>query len=174
MDTGELMRTIKVVARARLESVPDAAAGLPKGVRLLDSWHTKRDRAVLFWIDKELDPHGWGQAMLHHERFELAEDGWHPAGAGGHSCDTAEELVDRLGPGLHRLGGGYRDPLRVTMAIASREVSMIALSSDGRRSMRRPGVDGLSLFGITFNDPITYAHPLDQAGHSLASEPLLL
>ncbi len=142
MDAGELMRTIKDAAKARLDSGPDAAAGLPDGARLLDSWQSKRDGAVLFWIDEELDPNGWGQAMLHHERFELGENGWQPAGGGGHSCETAEQLIDRLGCGLHRLGGGYRDPVRVTFAIASREVSMIALRSAARRSARPPGLTG--------------------------------
>jgi hypothetical protein len=161
------------VARAVLESVPEAGAGLPDGVRLPDRWSNKRDGAVLFWIDRELNPHDWGQAMLHHERFELDNDCWHPAGGGGHSCETAKALLDRTGPGLHRLGGGYRDPVRVTMAIASRDVATIELRSERGSTTRPPGADGFCILGITFSDPITYAHPLDASGQSLG-EPLIL
>lgn len=89
IDADELMERIRTVAGAVLQSVPDASAGLPEGVRLLGSWRNKRDGAVLFWIDKELDPHGWGQATLYRQGFELGTDRWHPAGGGGHSCDNA-------------------------------------------------------------------------------------
>jgi hypothetical protein len=173
IDADQLTGTIKTVARAVLESVPGAGASLPEGVRLLDSWSNKRDGAVLFWIEQELDPHRWGQATLHHERFELDKDCWHPAGGGGHSCETAEVLLGRMGPGLHRLGAGYRDPVRVTMAIASREVVTIELRTERGSTTRRPGADGFCIFGITFSDPITYAHPLYVSGQSLG-EPLIL
>jgi hypothetical protein len=78
------------------------------------------------------------------------------------------------GRGLHRLGGGGRDPLRLTIAIASPDVSTIQLRSQQSITDRAPGVDGFSLLGITHTDPITYAHPLDARGSQIGSEPLLL
>ena len=173
IDAGEVLQAVQRVAKAALESRPDAAGGLPAGVRLLDSWWGRRDGAVVFWIDRSLNLHGQGQALLHHEQFERHQHDWQPAGAGSGSCESPQVLIARLGRGLHRLGGGGRDPLRLTTAIASGEVATIELRSDHGSTIRRPGADGFCLFGITFSDPITYAHPLDAAQRSLG-EPLLL
>ena len=87
----------------------------------------------------------------------------------------ATEIVAESGPGLHRLGGSSGgDPVRLTHAIASPEVSTIELRSAAGRSQRRPGVDGFCLLGTTHQGPITYAHALDSTGRSLSSEALLL
>ena len=95
-------------------------------------------------------------------------------GAGGSGTSTASEILAELGVGLHRLGGGSRDPVRLTEAIASPEVVSIELRSDQGVSRRAPGVDGFCLLGITHSDPITYARPLDANGQPLGSQRLLL
>ncbi len=86
---------------------------------------------------------------------------------------TADGL-EADGAGLHRLGGGSRDPLRLTVALASPDIATIELRHDRARSTRPPGVGGFYLFGITHGDPITYARPLDSDGQPGAGEPLLL
>jgi hypothetical protein len=106
---------------------------------------------------------------------ELVHGAWRPRGSGGTTTHTASELLAEKGAGLHRLGGGSAgDPVRLTEAIASPEVSIIELRSDDGKSERAPGMDGLCLLGITHQDPITYAYALDSTGDSLPSEPLLL
>lgn len=79
-----------------------------------------------------------------------------------------------MGVGLHRLGGSSHDLVRLTFAIASPEVTTIHLRGAHDLSERWPGVDGFCLFGITHQDPITYAHAVDATGAVLPDEPLLL
>jgi hypothetical protein len=118
--------------------------------------------------------HDWGLPSLECVKFDWTGDGWDSNSGGGRSTATAAELLEDRGPGLHRLGRGGRDPLRLTTAIASPEVSTIQLRSQQGIADRAPGIDGFSLLGITYADPITYAHPLDARGSQVGSEPVLL
>jgi hypothetical protein len=99
---------------------------------------------------------------------------WRSRGGGGAGTFSASKILVEVGVGLHRLGGGSRDPVPLTQAIASPEVSSIELRSDDGLSERQPGRDGFCLLGITHQDPITYAHALDATGAALPGEPLLL
>jgi hypothetical protein len=170
----DLSRELELAAIARFESDADAGAGLRSGVRMLDCWRDARYGAVLFWVDRELDLRGFGHAVLHNAHFELANGVWRTRGGGGGGTFTASEILAEKGVGLHRLGGSSCDPMRLTLAIASPEVSSVELRNDHGISSRAPGVDGFCLLGITHSDPITYARPLDADGRPLASEPLLL
>jgi hypothetical protein len=129
---------------------------------------------VLFWVSSDMGLHDWGRPSLECVNFDRTDDGWQSIRGGGHSAATASELVDQRGPGLHRLASDGREPLRLTIAIASPDVSTIQLRSPKSIADRPPGVDGFSLLGITHTDPITYAHPLDARGSQIGGEPLLL
>lgn len=142
---------------------------------MLDCWRDRSYGAVLFWVDRELALLSPDRAALHCVQCELVSGSWRSRGSGGATTQSASELVAEKGPGLHRLGGGSAgDPVRLTYAIASREVATIELRSDSGKSERRPGADGFCLLGITHQDPITYAYALDSACDLLRSEPLLL
>lgn len=174
MATQNLHKILSVAARSALTGDLRATAELPDGVTLLDRWSNKRYGAVLFWVSSDMGLHDWGLPSLERVDFEWTGDEWHSARGGGISGATAPELVHDRGPGLHRLGGGGRDPLRLTIAIASPDVSTVQLRSQQGIADRAPAVDGFSLLGITHTDPITYAHPLDARGSPVGSEPLLL
>src|SRR6202035_5976498 len=109
----------------------------------------------------------------HHQGLELIDGVWRSRGGGGGNTSTAGEILAKKGVGLHRLGAGPRDPVRLIQAIASPEVVSIELRSDQGVSSRSPGVDGLCVFGITHDDPITYARPLEAQGQPVGTESLL-
>jgi hypothetical protein len=172
--TQNLHEILSVAGRSALTGDLRASTGLPDGATLLDRWSNKRYGAVLFWVNGDMGLHDWGLPSLERVDFDWTAERWHSASGGGISAATAPELVHERGPGLHRLGGGGRDPLRLTIAIASPDVSTIQLRSQQSITDRAPGVDGFSLLGITHTDPITWAHPLDARGSQIGSEPLLL
>ena len=89
---------------------------------------------------------GFGEAVLHHVDLEWVDGIWRGHGGGGAGTFNAAEILDDLGPGLHRLGGSSADPVRLTQAIASPEVAMIELRSDRGVSSRPPGLDGFCVF----------------------------
>jgi len=157
-----------------MDTAADTSVALPAGVRILDNWRSGKYGAVLFWVGQELDPWGSGEAALHHEGLELVDGEWRSRGGGGGNSSTAGEILARKGIGLHRMGGGSRDPVRLIQAITSPEVVTIELRSDQGVSLRAPGVDGFCMFGITHSDPITYACPLDVQGQPIGSDRLLL
>lgn len=112
--------------------------------------------------------------MLHLVHCDLLDDAWSSRGGEGWSTFTAAEILSETGSGLHRLGGAAHDPVRVTLAIASLEVSSIQLRSDYGTGERQPGEDGFCLLGITHHDPITYARALDANSEALPGEALPL
>jgi hypothetical protein len=170
----ELMHELNLAAAAELESGA-GSDGLRAGLRLLDRWRDRPCGAVLFWVERELGLVSPDRPALHCVQCELVNGAWRGRGSGGTTTQSGPELLAEKGPGLHRLGGGSGgDPVRLTYAIASPEVSTIELRSDRGKSYRRPGMDGFCVLGITHQDPITYAHALDSTGDSLPSEPLLL
>lgn len=170
----ELKRELDLVAMAELARGLETAQATRHGVRLLDSWRDGDHGAVLFWADRELDLWGHGHAVLHLVHCDLLDDAWRSRGGGGWSTFTAAEILSETGSGLHRLGGAAHDPVRVTLAIASLEVSSIQLRSDHGTAERQPGEDGFCLFGIAHHDPITYARALDTRREALPGEALLL
>jgi hypothetical protein len=165
---------LTATAQSALTGDSRPGAELPDGARLLDRWSNKRYGAVLFWVDSDMGLHDWGMPSLEDVHFDWTRDGWHSNSGGGSSTATAPELLEDRGPGLHRLGGGGRDPLRLTIAIASPDVHTIQLRSQQGIADRAAGADGFCLFGITHTDAITYAHPLDAHGSQIGSEALLL
>jgi hypothetical protein len=170
----EIWLTLPRCAIAAIDTTADTSVALPAGVRILDHWRNGRYGGVLFWVGRELDPWGSGDAALHHEGLELIDGAWRWRGGGGGGTSAAGEILARKGVGLHRLGSGLKDPVRLIQAIASPEVVTIELRSDLGVSLHAPGVDGFCLFGITHSDPITYACPLDLQGQPVGSERLLL
>jgi hypothetical protein len=53
--------------------------------------------AVLFWIDRELDLWGWGEAVLHQADFDFVDGSWLRRGGGGAGTYTAEEILATKG-----------------------------------------------------------------------------
>lgn len=170
----ELKRQLDSAGLSRLESVPHVAQELPAGVRMLDLWRNSGHGAVLFWVAEKLDLWGFGDAVRHLVMCECVGGRWRCCGGGGHGTLTAAEYLAEMGVGLHRVGGSSGGPVRLTLALASPEVSSIELRSDDDVSSRSPGVDGFCLLGITHSDPITYARPLAADGRPLGHERLLL
>jgi hypothetical protein len=170
----ELIYELELAAAAELESEAGSEA-LRAGIRLLDRWRDRSYGAVLFWVDGELGLISPDRPALHFVQCGLVNGVWRSRGSGGTTTQSASELLAERGPGLHRLGGGSAgDPVPLTDAIASPEVSTIELRSEARKFGRRPGIDGFCLFGITHQDPVTYAHALDATGDLLPGDPLLL
>ena len=99
---------------------------------------------------------------------------WHVSGGGGWGTFAACDYIAETGGGLHRFGGSSGGAARLTLSIASPEVSLIEVRSDHDVSSRSPGVERFCLLGITHSDPITYARPLDADGRPLAGERVLL
>ena len=95
-------------------------------------------------------------------------------GHGGSGTCTAAEHTAKEGMGLHRLGGSRDHATRLTIAVASPEVSVIELRSEGRISSRSPGADGFCLLAALDSDPITYARPLDAHGEPVGTHSVLL
>lgn len=170
----ELMLELDRAAAAELQSGADSAR-LPAGVRLLDAWLDRSFGAVLFWLDRDLGRFESDRRALHVCDCEFVGGAWRSRGHAGATARSVAEIIAEKGPGLHRLGGSSAgDPVRLTHAIASPEVSTIELRNALRVSERRPGVDGFCLLGITHQDAITYAHALDSSGAPLPTEPILL
>ncbi len=171
----ELRHQLDELTRETLTAGAITAGRGPDEVRILDLWSDQRYGAVLFWVDASLDLYGNGEAVLdaRHAR-RSGHDAWTPLGAGGMSTQTAERILDGRPPGLHRLGGGSSDPLRITIGIATSDVTVIRLKSAEGSTDRQPGTDGFFIIGITFEDPITYAYGVDHAGQSIPGERLLL
>lgn len=169
----ELMRELDLAAAAALDSGAGSRS-LRGGVRLLDAWRDGSHGAVLFWLDGARGLWDADHPVLHHVDCELHDGAWRCRGSGAAWAQSAGEILARTGPGLHRLGGGSQDPVRVTCAIASPEVTTIELRSARGVSERRPGVDGFCILGITHQEPITYAHAFSSTGDALPGEPLLL
>jgi hypothetical protein len=170
----QLIYELELAAAAELESGA-GSEGLRAGIRVLDRWRDRSYGGVLFWADREVGLIRPDRPALHRVQCELLNGAWRGRGSGGMTTPSASELIAEKGPGLHRLGGGSAgDPVRLTDAIASPEVSTIELRSDRGKSERRPGMDGFCLFGITHQDPITYAYALDATGDPLPGEPLLI
>jgi hypothetical protein len=161
-------------AAAELESGAGSQS-LRAGIRLLDTWRDRSNGAVLYWVDRE---HGLvrdDRPALQWVQCDLVKGAWRSRGSGGATTQSASELLTEKHPGLHRLGSASAgDPVRLTYAIASPEVSTIDLRSDIGRSERWPASDGFCLLGTIHQDPITYAYALNAAGDPLTSEPLLL
>jgi hypothetical protein len=169
-DLDDILTT---VARSALTDDSRASAELPDGATLLDRWSNERYGAVPFWVSSDLGLHDWGLPSLECISFDWTSEGWDSTSGGSGSTATAPKLLQDREPGLHRLGSRGRDPLRLTTAIASPEVSTIRLRSQHAVADRAPGIDGFSLLGTTHADPITYAHPLDTRGSQVGG-PLLL
>jgi hypothetical protein len=150
------------------------ASGLPTGVRGLDLWTDGRYGSVLFWVDREVDISGFGHAILLHHNAKLQDGEWRSTGSGGMGSYEPEQILRGLRPGLHRLGSGTQDPMRVTIGIGTCDVSAIQLRNENGTRARPLGADGFFLLGITFQDPITYAYAIDDTGEELPGEPLLL
>jgi hypothetical protein len=177
----EFMQELDLAATDVLES-GTGSDQLRAGVRLLNSWRDRSYGAVLFWVDGGLGFwHGDHLVMqrdlpaLHLVHCELVDGTWRSRGTGSAETESVSEILADRGPGLHRIGGGSAgDPVRITYAIASPEVSTIELRSDQGHGERRPGAGGFCVLGITHEDPITYARGLDRTGAALPGEPLLL
>jgi hypothetical protein len=167
------MRELDLAATAELDSGAGSRS-LRGGVRLLDAWRDGSYGAVLFWVDRALGLWDVDHAVLHHVDCELHGGAWRSRGSGAAGTHGTSEILAQTGPGLHRLGGGSQDPVRVTCAIASPEVSTIELRSAHRVTERRPGVDGFCILGIKHQDPITHAYAVNSTGDTLPGEPLLL
>lgn len=149
------------------------------GVQALDLWHHGPDAAMLFWVEQEADLMGSGDAVYYDVYLEKEGEAWRPFTGAKLSSEAIDEPLgkpfDALAPGLHRFFGSSRGPIRLTWAVVSPEVVRIRLiDRNGAVHERTPGRLGFVLFGITAEDPITYAYALDQAGAQLPSEPLLL
>lgn len=171
----ELRAQISRIARVALAAGMPAAVGLPAGVKALDLWSNGRYGSVLFWVDRELDISDFGHAVLIHDNAKRFPDGkWRSTGGGAMGSYEPQRILADLPPGLHKLGAGSQDPMRVTVAIASPDVDEIRLRDANSTHERPPGVDGFCLLGITHQDPITYAYALNSEGEKLPSEPLLL
>ena len=165
------------IGRWALESLEAGALldGGSPGVRPLDLWSNGRYGSVLFWVDRELDISDYGHALLVHHNAKRLEDGtWRSTGSGGMGSDERERILAGLSSGLHRLGGGSQDPMRVTIGIASADVAAIRLRDKHAERERPPGLDGFFLLGITHQDPITYASALNSEGKEIPGDPLLL
>ena len=142
---------------------------------MLDTWRDRSYGAVLFWAERELGLWDHDRPVLHIVHCELVDNARRCCGRAGTTTCTAAEILPEYGPSLHRLGGSSPgDPVGLTHAIASPEVSTIELRSARGLSGRGPGVEGFCVLRITHQDPITYAHARDSTGRSLPSEPLLL
>lgn len=174
MDRPDLESLLLQLANQKLASGSITAEALPEGARLVDSWQNERFGGVLFWIDKNLDLHGQGTAVLHAVLLRHEGHDWRSMAAGGSGTGTAEELAAEKGPGLHKLGATSLAPVRQVRAFASPEVFAIELRSDRGIASRRPGLDGFCLIGVHHNYPITYAHAIDCDGRAIVGEPLLL
>jgi len=153
-----------------------SSADPPTGVRALDLWSNGRYGGVLFWVEGWLDLWSFGEPALHVAHAKRFPDGaWRWTGAdGGGSSDEPDRMLAGRVPGLYKLSCSSSDPLRLTIAMATPEVSAIVLRSQLGAQSRVPGADGFVLLGITHQDPITYAHPIARDGHELPGEPLLL
>lgn len=174
MANHELESAIGRIALGCLGAGGLRASGLPTGVRGLDLWTDGRYGSVLFWVDRELDISGFGHTMLLNHNAKLQDGEWHSTGSGGMASDEPEQILCDLGPGLHKLGSGTQDPMRVTIGIATPDVSAIRIRNENGTRARPLGADGFFLLGITFQDPITYAHGIDDTGKECPGEPLLL
>jgi hypothetical protein len=175
MPDHELRAAIGRWALRSLEAGTLLDAGLPAGVTPLDLWSNDRYGSVLFWVDRELDISDFGHAMLIHHNAKCLQDGnWRSTGSGGMGSHEPERILAGLSSGLHRLGGGSQDPMRVTIGIASPDVAAIRLRDKNTARERRPGADGFFLLGITDQDPITHASALNSEGEEIPGEPLLL
>jgi len=175
MPDYELRSAIGHWAVRSLEAGALLDTGSPAGVKPLDLWSNGRYGSVLFWVDRELDISDFGHAMLiHHNAKRLRDGNWRSTGSGGMGSSEPEEIVAELSSGLHRLGVGSQDPMRVTIGIASPDVAAIRLRDNSTTRQRPPGADGFSLLGITYQDPITYASALNSKGEEIPGEPLLL
>lgn len=162
--------TLKSLATAALLD-----AGSATGVAPLDLWSNGRYGSVLFWVDRDLDISGFGHAMLiHHNAKRLQDGNWRSTGSGGMASDEPERIRAGLPSGLHRLGAGSQDPMRVTIGIATPDVAAIRLRDNNTARERPLGADGFFLLGITYQDPITYASALNSKGEEISGEPLLL
>jgi hypothetical protein len=127
--TQGLHEILSIAARSALMGDVRASGELPEGAALLDRWSNKRYGAVLFWVSSDMGLHDWGHPSLECVNFDRTGDGWQSTRGGGHSTAPAPELLDQRGPGLHRLASNGRDPLRLTIAIASQDVTTIQLRS---------------------------------------------
>lgn len=175
VDRG-LMSKLDRAGLARVRSANAVADELPAGVRMLDRWRSGEDGAVLFWVGPDLDPWGFGQgtATLHLVEARQVDGEWRNDGGGGWGAFTAAEYIAMDGVGLHRLGGSSGGTARLTIAVASREVSSIELRAHQGVTSRPPGADGFCLLGITAGDPVTRARPFARDGEPVGSATLLL
>lgn len=153
-------------------------AGLPAGVKALDLWSKGQYGSVLFWLDRNRDlsivSHG-RTPLYHHDAEHYPDGGWRSTGGGSHSTYEPGQILANKAPGIHKLGGGTRDPVRVTIGIATHDVAAIRLRDKAGAHERPPGADGFFLLGITHQDPITYVYAIDSGGKKkLPSEPILL
>lgn len=176
MPKFELRHAIGRIALECLDAETLLAASLPAGVRALDLWTNGCYGSVLFWVDRELDISDFGHAMLiHHNAKRLHGEEWRSTGSGGMGSHEPEQILADLPSGLHKLGAGSQDPMRVTTGIASRDVAAIRLRDEHADARECPlGADGFFLVGITHQDPITYAYAINRGGEELPGEPLLL
>jgi hypothetical protein len=173
--TRELRYDIDQVALHALAIGALPASGLPAGVRALDLWSNDRYGAVLFWVDRELDLWGFGHAVLHHvDADRLADGSWQASGRSGSGSYKPAAVLAGKPSGLHRLGGSRRDPIRMTIGIATPDVRTIRLRNKSDARERPPGIEGFFLLGITHQDPITYAYAVTANGHEIADQALLL
>jgi hypothetical protein len=175
MPDYELRAAIGRWALSSLEAGTLLDAGSPAGVTPLDLWSNGRYGSVLVWVDRELDLSDFGHALvIHHNAKRLQDGNWRSTGSGGMGSHEPKRILAGLSSGLHRLGGGAQDPMRVTIGIATPDVAAILLRDKHTARERPPGADGFFLLGITYQDPITYASALNSKGEEIPGGPLLL
>ena len=127
------------------------------------------------WVDVGFDVSLFGGTLLvHHNAKRVGSGAWSATGGGGTGIETPRNLRGSLSPGLNRLGGDSQDPMRLTIGMASSDVAAIRLNAHNEAHERPLGADRFFLLGITFTDPITYAHAVDREGKEVGGEPLLL
>jgi hypothetical protein len=157
----ELRRLLDRTAVQTLELNGPSERFLPQGVELLDHWVSVPFGAVLFHIPGDCDLSPWGRATFDYAAFELVEGSWEKRGGGGHGTEAVQTAGTKWGSGLHRIGAGHHDEIRVSTAVATCDVAWIELQVGGSEARRQLGAHGFCLFGTTKSTPNTYAQGID-------------
>lgn len=146
------------------------------GVRPLDLWSEGQHGGMLCWVERAADLCERGEAVLHDVYAKRVDGMWKVStGACVGADEGLENLRARSGPGLRRHGGSAVGDVRLTWAIAGHGVATVQLRRQNGVILNRvPPRHGMMLFGITRQDPITYAYAMSDDGTELPGEPLLL
>jgi hypothetical protein len=157
----ELRRLLDRTAAETLRLNRPSGRSLPQGVELLDHWLSVPFGAVLFHIPGACDLSPWGRAHFDFTDFGLVDGSWEKRGGGGHGTEAVAGVGDRRGPGLHRIGAGRHDEIRLSTAVATCDVAWIELQIGGLRTRRQLGTHGYCLLGTTQSEPDVYAQGID-------------